>query len=297
MKIAIAGASGLLGSALVSDVENEGHEIVRLVRNSPRANEIEWHPNQDAIDAEKLAGFDAIVNLAGENVAEGRWTEEKKRKIHDSRVHGTHLLSEAIAKLSHKPRVFLCASATGIYGDRGDETLDEHSESGGGFLAGVCREWEKATEPAHRAGVRVVNLRFGPILAREGGMLEKMLTPFKMGVGGKIGSGKQYISWVAIEDATAAMKLALNDDSLRGPLNIVSPRPVTNERFTRALGEVLSRPTVMAMPAFAARLAFGEMADEMLLVSQRVMPKKLQTAGFQFQYSDLESALRHYLAS
>ena len=295
MIIAIAGASGLVGKALTPLLEADAHDIVRLVRNSPKAGEVEWHPNQDAIEPDKLEGFEAIINLAGENIAEGRWTEEKKKKIHDSRVHGTHLLSEAIAKLMNKPRVFLCASATGIYGDRGDETLVEQSESGGGFLAGVCREWEKATEPAHRAGVRVVNLRFGPILARAGGMLEKMLTPFKMGLGGKIGSGKQYISWVGIDDVVAAIKLALNDESIRGPLNIVSPQPVTNERFTRALGEALSRPTVMAMPAFAARLAFGEMADEMLLVSQKVIPKKLQASGFQFEYSDVETALQHYV--
>jgi len=295
MRIAIAGASGLVGKALTPLLEAEGHDVVRLVRSWPKAGEIEWHPNQDSIDTGKLEGFDAIINLAGENVAEGRWTDEKKKKIHDSRVNGTHLLSEAIAKLTTKPRCFLCASATGIYGDRGDETLDEQSESGGGFLAGVCREWEKATEPAHRAGVRVVNFRFGPILARAGGMLEKMLTPFKMGLGGKIGSGKQYISWVAIEDAVAVIKRVLNDESIRGPLNVVSPKPVTNERFTRALGEVLSRPTVMAVPAFAARLAFGEMADEMLLVSQKVIPKKLQAAGFQFEYSDLETALQHYV--
>ena len=296
MKIAIAGSSGLLGSALIPNLETDGHDIVRLVRSSPKAGEIEWHPNQDSIDPGKLEGFEAVINLAGENVAEGRWTDEKKKRIHDSRVHGTHLLSEAIAKLTAKPRCFLCASATGIYGDRGDETLDEQSESGGGFLAGVCREWEKAAEPAHRAGVRVVNFRFGPILARAGGMLEKMLTPFKMGLGGKIGNGKQFISWVGIEDSIAAIKFALNDESIRGPLNVVSPKPVTNERFTRALGEVLSRPTVMAMPAFAARLAFGEMADEMLLVSQKVIPKKLQAAGFQFEYSDLETALQHYVA-
>ena len=296
MKIAIAGASGLVGAAISPQLEADGHAIVRLVRNSPKGDEIEWHPNHDSIAPEKLEGFDTIINLAGENIAEGRWTDEKKKKIHDSRVHGTHLLSEVIAKLTNKPRAFLCASATGIYGDRGDEILDEQSESGGGFLAGVCREWEKATEPAHRAGVRVVNLRFGPILARAGGMLEKMLTPFKMGLGGKIGSGKQFISWVGIEDSVAAMKLALNDESIHGPLNVVSPAPVTNERFTRTLGEVLSRPTVMAMPAFAARLAFGEMADEMLLVSQKVMPKKLQAAGFQFVYSDLETALQHYVS-
>src|SRR6185436_17743244 len=212
MKIAIAGASGLVGSAFIADVEEEGAEITRMVRDSPKAGEIEWHPNQDAIEPDKLEGFDAVINLAGENVAEGRWTDEKKRKIHDSRVHGTHLISEAIARLKAKPQVFLCASATGIYGDRTDETLDEHSESGGGFLAGVCREWEKATEPASNAGVRVVNLRFGPIVARHGGLLEKMLTPFKMGLGGKVGSGKQYISWVAIDDVVDIMRLALNDE-------------------------------------------------------------------------------------
>jgi uncharacterized protein len=296
MRIAIAGASGLVGSALIPELETDGHEIVRMVRNPPKAGEIEWHPNQDEMDPAKLNGFEAIVNLAGESIAEGRWTDEKKKRIRDSRVNGSHLISEALAKLATKPRVFLCASATGIYGDRGDETLDEQSESGGGFLAGVCREWEKATEPASKAGVRVVNLRFGPILARAGGMLEKMLTPFKMGLGGKIGSGKQYISWVAIDDVVAAIKVALNDDSIRGPLNIVSPAPVTNERFTRALGEALSRPTVMSMPAFAARLAFGEMADEMLLVSQRVVPKRLNHSGFTFQFSDLENALQHYIS-
>lgn len=296
MKIAIAGASGLVGSALIPELESGGHEIVRLVRKSPKPGEIEWHPNQDEIDPATIDGFPAIINLAGESIAEGRWTDEKKKRIRDSRVNGSHLLSEAIAKLATKPKVFLCASATGIYGDRGDELLDEQSESGGGFLAGVCREWEKATEPASKAGVRVVNLRFGPILAREGGMLEKMLTPFKMGLGGKIGSGKQYISWVAIDDAVAAIKLALYDDSIRGPLNIVSPKPATNERFTRALGEALSRPTVMSMPAFAARLAFGEMADEMLLVSQRIVPKRLNTAGFKFQNPELTQALQRYIS-
>jgi len=296
MRIAIAGASGLVGSALIPELESDGHEIVRLVRNTPKAGEIEWHPNQDEIHPATIDGFEAIINLAGESIAEGRWTDEKKKRIRDSRVNGTHLISEAIAKLATKPRVFLCASATGIYGDRGDETLDEQSESGGGFLAGVCREWEKATEPASNAGVRVVNLRFGPILARAGGMLEKMLTPFKMGLGGKIGFGKQYISWVAIDDVVTAMKLALNDESIRGPLNIVSPTPVTNERFTRGLGEALSRPTVMSMPAFAARLAFGEMADEMLLVSQHVMPKRLNHAGFKFQFSDLTQALQRYIS-
>ena len=295
MKIAIAGASGLVGSALIPVLERDGAEIARLVRAAPKSGEIEWHPNQDEIAPAKLEGFDAIINLAGENIAAGRWTDEQKRKIRDSRVNGTHLMSEAIARLAQKPRVFVCASATGIYGDRDDEILDEQSDSGGGFLAGVCREWEKATEPASKAGVRVVTLRFGPILAREGGMLAKLLTPFKMGMGGKVGSGKQYISWVAIDDAVSAIKLAIDNESIRGPLNVVSPNPVTNEEFTKALGHVLNRPTALAIPAFAARLAFGEMADEMLMVSQRVLPKRLASAGFQFQYSELEGALRKYV--
>src|SRR5438105_7073462 len=187
MKIAIAGASGLIGSALIPILQSSGNQVTRLVRSSPKIGEIEWHPNQDQVGAQSLEGFDCVINLAGENIAGGRWTDDQKRKIRDSRVNGTHLLSEAIAKLKHRPKVFLCASATGIYGDRGDEVLDEQSDSGGGFLAGVCREWEKATEPASKAGVRVVNLRFGPILAPEGGMMGKMLTPFKMGMGGKIG--------------------------------------------------------------------------------------------------------------
>jgi len=295
MKILVAGASGLVGSALIPSLESDGAEINRLVRSSPKVNEIEWHPNRGEIDTARLEGFDAIINLAGENIAEGRWTDERKRRIRDSRVNGTHLLSEAIGKLATKPHVFLCASATGFYGDRDDEILEETSESGSGFLATLCREWEGATEPAAKAGVRVVNLRFGPILAREGGMLGKMLTPFKMGMGGKVGSGKQYISWVTIDDVVGAIRLALGDKSLDGPLNVVSPHPVTNEEFTRTLGEVLSRPTVMSIPAFAARLAFGEMADEMLLVSQRVVPKKLTDAGYQFRHPELEGAFRKYL--
>ncbi|HXI24906.1 MAG TPA: TIGR01777 family oxidoreductase [Pyrinomonadaceae bacterium] len=297
MKIALAGASGLVGTALIPALESQGHEVTRLVRTTPRAGEIEWHPNKDEVSAVSLEGFDIIINLAGENIAGGRWTDEQKRKIRDSRVNGTHLLTEAIAKMERKPRAFICASATGVYGDRDDEVLDEQSESGGGFLAGVCREWEMACDLAVKADVRVVNLRFGPILAREGGMLSKLLTPFKMGMGGKVGSGRQYISWISLEDSVNAILLAINDESIRGPLNVVSPNPVTNEEFTKTLGHVLNRPTALAMPALAARLAFGEMADEMLLVSQRVMPKRLTAAGFQFKYPELEGALRHYLAS
>jgi uncharacterized protein (TIGR01777 family) len=293
MKVAITGASGLVGSALIPVLKSMGAQITRLVRSKPKAGELEWHPNQDEVNPGSLEGFDTIINLAGENIAGGRWTDDQKRKIRDSRIHGTHLLSDAIAKLAPKPRVFVCASATGIYGDRDDETLDEQSESGGGFLAGVCREWEKATEPAIKAGIRVVHLRFGPILAREGGMLAKLLTPFKMGMGGKVGSGRQFISWIAIEDAIQAIKLAIEDASISGALNIVSPNPVTNEEFTKTLGHVLNRPTALAMPAFAARLAFGEMADEMLLASQKVIPKKLLSAGFVFHYPELELTLKH----
>src|ERR1051326_6933485 len=225
MKIAIAGASGLVGTALNPALTADGAVVTRLVRGAPKPGEIEWHPNQDQVSAKSLDGFDVIINLAGENIAAGRWTDDQKRKIRDSRVSGTHLLSEAIARMTDKPSAFICASATGIYGDRDDEILDEQSESGGGFLAGVCREWEKACEPAVKAGVRVVNLRFGPILARGGGMLAKLLTPFKMGMGGKVGSGKQYISWVALDDVVNAIKLAINDPSIHGPLNIVSPNP------------------------------------------------------------------------
>src|ERR1043165_672829 len=298
MNIAIGGSHGLVGEALINLLERNDYQIVRLVRTpTSEADQIEWHPNQDEVNAASLQGFDLIINLAGENIAGGRWTDEQKRKIRDSRVSGTHLLSEAITKMERKPLAFICASATGIYGDRDYEVLDEQSESGGGFLAGVCREWEMACDLAVKAGVRVVNLRFGPILAREGGMLAKLLTPFKMGMGGKVGSGKQSIRWMPLEHAVNAIGLAINDESIRGPVNIVSPNPVTNEEFTKSLGHVLNRPTALAMPAFAARLAFGEMADEMLLVSQRVMPKKLNAAGFQFKYPELESALRHYLGS
>jgi uncharacterized protein (TIGR01777 family) len=285
----------LVGSALIPILQSDGNQITRLVRSSPKPGEIEWHPNQDEVNPQRLEGFETIINLAGENIAGGRWTDEQKRKIRVSRINGTHLLSESIAKMTSKPGAFICASATGIYGDRDDETLDEQSESGGGFLAGVCREWEQATEPASKAGVRVVNIRLGPILARDGGMLSKLLTPFKMGMGGKVGSGKQYISWVALDDAVNAIKLAIDDKSIQGPINIVSPNPVTNEEFTKTLGHVLNRPTALAVPAFAARLAFGEMADEMLLASQKVMPKRLSQAGFQFQFPTLESAMRKYV--
>jgi len=295
MKILIAGASGLVGSALVPNLKAEGAEVVRLVRATPRAGEIEWHPNRGSIDAAALEGFDAVVNLAGDGIANGRWTEEKKRRILDSRVNGTRLLTETMAKLSRKPATFINASAIGFYGDRGDELVDEESGPGEGFLAGVCRQWESAAAPAEQAGIRVVKLRLGVILTKDGGIMGSMLRPFKLGLGGKVGSGKQVISWVAMDDVVAAINFILHNETLRGAINVVAPRPVTNEEFTKTLGRVLSRPTFMAMPAFAARLAFGEMADEMMLSSTRVAGKILNDAGFKFQYPELEGAMRAML--
>ncbi len=298
MKIVITGSHGLVGKALSKALVADSHEVFDLVRQKAPAGprDIEWHPNEGVINSAGLENFDAVVHLAGENIAEGRWTDEKKRRIYDSRVKGTQLLSNALASLANKPTTFLSASATGFYGSRGDEILDENAGAGSGFLAKVCRDWEQATKAAEEAGIRVVQLRFGPILAREGGMLDKMLTPFKLGLGGKVGSGQQYISWVAIDDVVEAIKLALTNDSLRGPLNITSPNSVRNEEFTKVLGHALNRPTAMSIPAFAARLAFGEMADEMLLVSQRVVPKKLEEAGFEFQYPELEGAFMKYIS-
>ena len=295
MKILIAGASGLVGSALVPKLKAEGAEVTPLVRSAAKSGEIEWHPDRGSIDAPALQGCDAIINLAGDGIANGRWTEEKKRRILDSRVNGTRLLCETVANLSRKPKAFINASAVGFYGSRGDELVDEDSGPGEGFLASVCRQWELATAPAEQAGIRVVKLRFGVILAKGGGIMGSILGPFKFGLGGKIGSGDQVMSWVAMDDVVAAISFILQNESLRGPINVVAPHPVTNEEFTKTLGRVLSRPTFMTMPAFAARLAFGEMADEMMLSSTRVAPKVLNDAGFRFQYPELEGAVRAML--
>ena len=295
MKILIAGASGLVGSALVSKLKAEGAEVTPLVRSEAKSGEIEWHPDRGSIDAPALEGFDAVINLAGDGIAKGRWTEEKKRRILDSRVNGTRLLSETMANLSRKPATFINASAVGFYGSRGDELVDEESGPGEGFLAGVCRQWESATTLAEQAGIRVVKLRLGVILTKDGGIMGSMLGPFKLGLGGKVGSGEQVISWVAMDDVAGVISFILQNDSVRGPVNAVAPQPVTNEEFTKTLGRVLSRPTFMAMPAFAARLAFGEMADEMMLSSTRVAAKVLNGAGFRFQYPELEGAVRAML--
>jgi len=298
MKILVTGSTGLVGSALIDFLETNGHRVLRLVRRPPRnaATEIEWHPEQGRVtNQDAFEGLDAAIHLAGESVAEGRWTPEKKARIRESRVQGTTLLAGTLAKLERQPRVFASASAIGFYGNRGDEVLSEESAAGKGFLADVCREWEQATGAAERAGIRVVHLRFGIVLSSQGGALAKLLTPFKLGAGGKLGSGKQWMSWVAIDDAIAAIYKVFGADDMNGAVNIVAPNPITNAEFTETLGRVLERPTIFSVPAFAARLAFGEMADAALLASQRVMPAQLKQHDFEFQYTQLDAALRHLL--
>jgi uncharacterized protein (TIGR01777 family) len=297
MKILIGGSHGLVGTALIKALEVDGHEIFRLVRCAPHSDaEIEWSPDRYSIALARLEGFEAVVNLAGESIAEGRWTDEKKRRIRESRVKGTKLLGDALANLTNRPKTFICASAIGIYGNRGDEILTEGSAPGNDFLAEVCVEWEKATALASEKGIRVVNTRFGVILDAHGGALAKMLPPFRMGIGGKIGSGKQWMSWIALDDVVGALKFALANETLRDPVNFVAPNPVTNSEFTKTLGKVLSRPTLLPIPAFGVRLVFGEMADALLLSSQRVAPERLKATGYQFQYSQLHEALDHVLS-
>ncbi len=297
MKILVTGSTGLIGSTLVPALTSKGHGVIRLVRSTPKsgAAEVRWNPEQNYIDTAGLEGLDAVVHLAGENIAEGRWTDERKRRIRDSRVNGTRLLSEALAGLAAPPKAVLSASAIGYYGDRGEEILREDSAPGTDFLAGVCREWEAAARPAAQKGMRVVNLRFGVVLSKDGGALAKMLPPFQLGAGGKFGSGKQYMSWVALDDVVGVVDYALNNESLSGPVNVVAPHPVTNLEFTKTLGQVLSRPTLFPVPAFAARLVFGEMADALLLGSARVEPARLKVSGYTFQYPELKSALRHLI--
>jgi uncharacterized protein (TIGR01777 family) len=297
MKILVTGASGLVGSALVPFLESKGHVVLRLVRSGPvpGSAEIRWEPEKGIESPAQLEGLDGVVHLAGENISEGRWSDEKKARIRDSRVKGTRTLSEALAGLTRPPQTLISASAIGFYGTRGDEVLTEQSASGDNFLAEVCREWELATRPAAEKGIRVVTLRFGVILSTEGGALQKMLTPFKLGVGGRVGDGRQYMSWITLDDVVGAIYYALTNETLHGPVNAVAPRAVTNLEFTKTLGHVLSRPTLFPAPKFALRIAFGEMADALLLSSARVEPQRLKESGYSFQYPELEGALRHML--
>jgi hypothetical protein len=296
MKVAIAGASGLIGGALVPALAAGGHEIVRLVRRAPKTKgELRWDPEAGAIDAAALEGLDAVVNLSGENIAERRWSESRKALLRSSRLGPTSLLARTLAGLSRKPKVLVSASAMGAYGDRGDSWVSESDAPGDDFLGRLSIEWEQAAAPAAAAGIRVVHPRIGIVLSPRGGALGKMLLPFKAGLGGVLGRGTQYMSWITIDDVVSAFPHLVERDDLEGPVNVVAPEPVTNAVFTKTLGRVLGRPTLAPAPAFALRLAFGEMADAALLSSTRVKPERLLASGYRFRFPELEGALRHVL--
>ncbi|MFA6149255.1 MAG: TIGR01777 family oxidoreductase [bacterium] len=300
MRVAITGSTGLVGSGVVTVLSAAGHEVVRLVRRSPAPGEkavLRWDPEKGTIDAEGLEGFDAVIHLAGENIGSGRWTAARKAAIRDSRVNGTRFLCDTLAGLARPPKTLVCASAIGYYGDRGEERLTEESRPGKGFLPEVCREWEAASEPAARKGIRVVALRMGVVLSPKGGALLRMLPLFRAGLGGVIGSGRQYVGWVTLDDLSLIILHALRRVDLSGPVNAVAPRPVTNRELTEALGKALSRPTPLPVPAFALRIAVGrEMADALLLASARVVPRRLEETGYEFCFPDLPAALHHMLA-
>jgi len=297
VNVAVSGASGLIGAALIASLEAGGHRAIPLVRRAPRPGEdaLRWDPASGTITPAGPSVADAIVHLAGESLIGLRWTADKKRRIRESRTIATRLLVQTLTRLAKPPAVLVCASGVGYYGSRGDEVLSEESRPGTGFLADLAREWEAATATAIAQGIRVVNLRLGVVLSAHGGALAKMLTPFRLGLGGVIGDGAQWMSWIALDDVIGAIRHALTTDALRGPLNVVAPAPVTNAEFTRTLGRALGRPTLVPLPAFAARLALGEMADEMLLTSQRAVPARLQATGYRFRYPTLEDALRAVL--
>ena len=297
--VLVSGSTGMVGRTLLGRLSGLGRPTMALARGRASKGEVLWDPAGNTIDSASLAssGARAVVHLAGENIAEGRWTAAKMDAIRTSRVRGTRLLAESLAGLESPPEVLVSASAIGFYGDSGDERLTESSAAGTGFLAEVCREWEQATEPARAAGIRVVNLRIGVVLSRDGGALAKMLLPFKLGLGGRLGSGDQFMSWITLDDLVSVICRALEDERLVGPVNATAPEPVSNRDYTRTLGRVLRRPTIAAMPAFAARAVFGRMADELLLGSQRVVPEKLLGTDFEFEHPRLEDALRDVLGA
>ncbi|MGB7630078.1 MAG: TIGR01777 family oxidoreductase [Candidatus Deferrimicrobium sp.] len=297
MRVAITGSTGLVGSEVVTVLSAAGHEVVRLVRRAPVPGEkaVRWDPEKGKIDAAGLEGLDAVVHLAGENIASGRWNAARKAAIRDSRVNGTRLLSGTLASLHRPPKTLVCASAIGIYGDRGEEPLAEDSPAGAGFLAEVCEAWEAAAASAAEKEIRVVHLRIGVVLSPEGGALSRMLPLFRAGLGGVIGSGRQYVSWVALDDLPLILLHVLQCGALSGPVNAVAPHPVTNREFTETLGKVLSRSTLFPVPAFALRLAVGEMADALLLSSARVVPKRLLDTGYSFRSPELETTMGRLL--
>jgi len=297
VRILVSGSSGLIGSALTRALAGGNHTVVRLVRDSAPGggSSVAWNPERQTIDRAGLEGFDAVVHLAGEPLL-GRWTVEKKRRIRESRVLGTRLIADALATLARRPKVLVCASAAGFYGDRGDEILTEESTAGRGFLADVCRAWESAADPARQAGIRVVSVRTGLVLARAGGLLKALLVPFHLGLGGPIGRGRSYWSWIALDDLIAAYRFAISREGLSGAVNAAAANPVTNAEFAQTLGTVLRRPAVLPVPPVVLRLIFGrEAAQDAMLSGARIVPARLLEAGFKFQYPELEPALRHVL--
>jgi len=289
-RILLSGATGLIGTALLRSLRTNGHDVTLLVRRPPsNQNEIQWNSEQK-LAPELVSGFGAVIHLAGESIV-GRWTQAKKRRILETRAHGTRNLAEALAAAPKPPLVLVSASAIGFYGDRGEEMLREDSASGEGFLPEVCRAWEASAEPASKAGIRCVQTRFGIVLSSSGGALQKMLLPFRLGLGGNMGNGRQWWSWIDLGDVVCAILHAIKTDSLHGPVNVVGPNPVRNAEFTKILAAVLSRPAIFPMPAFAALMVFGQMGDELLLASQRVEAVKLIATGYPFQMPDLAAAL------
>lgn len=293
-RILISGVSGPIGAALLPSLKQRGHKVVRLLRGAATSDDqISWDPTKP-IAPESVSGFDAVIHLAGETIV-GRWSAAKKKRILESRGVGTRHLAEALANAPKRPRTFISASAIGYYGNRGEEVLREDSSPGHDFLSEVCRQWEAATEPARQSGIRTANMRFGVILSTEGGALRQMLLPFRLGLGGRIGDGRQWWSWIHVNDVVGAIYHVMKTDLVHGPVNVVAPKPVRNAEFTQTLARVLHRPAMFPVPAFAARVAFGEMADELLLASQRVEPAKLVASGYPFQHSDLHNALQEIL--
>lgn len=295
--IVVSGSSGLVGRRLTAFLATGGHQVRRLVRppGIARGQDIRWRPSEGQLDAAELEGVDAVIHLAGENLAEHRWTPKLKEEIRASRVASTRLLAEAVAGLKRRPRVMICASAVGIYGDQGDTVVDERTPSGSGFLADLCQAWERAADPARKAGIRVVHLRLGMVLAREGGALGRLALPFSLGIGGRIGNGRQAISWISAEDVVGAINQAIFDPRLAGPVNCVAPQPVTNAEFSRVLARLMARPAFLPLPGFLVKMVLGEMGEEVLLKGARVHPGRLQAVGFPYVFGNLQAALTHEL--